>query len=267
MSFFDGLAERYRVIFCDIWGCIHDGMRLYPGARQRLRQWRDEGRRVVLISNAPRPASTVEAHLLRLGLDRSDWDHVATGGEAGIAALQGLAHPVGFIGTVSDRADLEASGVRIAEGEGFDQLACVGFDRYRHHREDYREQLKALAVRAVVMHCLNPDRVVIHGGVEVPCAGALADLYEELGGKVEWYGKPYPAIYRHALGLVGGPAPNSVLAIGDSLATDVLGAARMGFDCVFVSGGIHRGEPFPKEFAADNALADWRPIAVVDSLQ
>ncbi len=267
MSFFDGLAERYRVIFCDVWGCIHDGMRLYPGARERLRQWRAEGRCVVLVSNAPRPASTVEAHLLRLGLDRSDWANVATGGEAGIAALRGLAHPVGFIGTASDRADLEESGVKIADDEAFDQLACVGFDRYRDRLSEYRAELEALVGRGVVLHCLNPDRVVIHGGAEVPCAGALADLYEALGGNVEWYGKPYPAIYRHALGLAGDPPLDAVLAIGDSLATDVLGAARMGFDCVFVTGGIHRGEPFPKAFAADHALGDWRPIAVEDSLQ
>lgn len=267
MSVFDGLSQRYRVILCDVWGCIHDGMRLYPGARQRLRQWREDGRCVVLVSNAPRPASTVEAHLLRLGLDRSDWDHVATGGEAGIAALKAFARPVGFIGTASDRADLEASGIRIAQDEDFDQLACVGFDRYRDRLAEYRAELEALVSRRVVMHCLNPDRVVIHGGVELPCAGALADLYEALGGTVEWYGKPYPAIYRHALGLAGDPPPDAVLAIGDSLATDVLGAGRMGFDCVFISGGIHRGEPFPQTFAADNALGDWQPIAVVDSLQ
>nr|MBA2771792.1 HAD hydrolase-like protein [Sphingomonas sp.] len=109
--------------------------------------------------------------------------------------------------------------------------------------------------------------VVIHGGVALPCAGALADLYARLGGEVEWYGKPYPAIYRHALALVGDPPADAVLAIGDSLATDVLGAARMGFDCVFVTGGIHGGEPFPQEFAAENDLGNWRPVAVVDSLQ
>ena len=267
MSFLDALPQRYRVILCDIWGCIHNGMRLYPGARERLRQWHDEGRDVVLVSNAPRPASTVEAHLLRLGLERSDWDHVATGGEAGIAALKAHARPVGFIGTASDRADLEESGVRIAENEEFDQLACTGLDRYRCSVDDYRAQLEQLAARAVVMHCLNPDRVVIHGGAELACAGAIADLYDKLGGRVEWYGKPYPAIYRHALGLVGDPPAEAVLAIGDSLATDVLGAARMGLDCVFVTSGIHRGEPFPQEFAAENDLGDWRPVAVVDSLE
>ena len=151
MSPFDRLDQRYRVILCDIWGCIHDGMRLYPGAARRLRQWREDGRAIVLVSNAPRPASTVEAHLLRLGLQRSDWDHVATGGEAGIAALKAFPASVGFIGTASDRADLERSGIRIADGEDFDQLACVGLDRYRHTVEEYRAQLQGLARRAVVM--------------------------------------------------------------------------------------------------------------------
>lgn len=266
MSIFDALPKRYRVILCDIWGCIHDGMRLYPGAARRLREWRADGRTIVLVSNAPRPGSTVDAHLLRLGLQLSDWDHIVTGGEAGIAVLKTFPS-VGFIGTASDRADVEGGGVRIAGGEDFDQLACTGLDRHRGTPDEYRGQLKPLADRGVVMHCLNPDRIAIHGGVAMPCAGALADLYEGLGGAVEYYGKPYPAIYRHALQLAGDPPLESVLAVGDSLATDVLGAARMGIDCVYVAGGIHRGEPFPEAFAAEHALGDWRPLAVVDSLQ
>lgn len=266
MSFLDALPERYRTILCDVWGCVHDGMRLYPGAAERLRQWRREGRRLVLVSNAPRPASTLEAHLLRVGLQRGDWDHAVTGGEAGIAALRALGRPVGFIGTASDRADLVESGVQLADGEDFDQLACAGLDRYHSSLGDYREQLDRLAKRGVVMHCLNPDRIVIHGGEEQLCAGALADLYLDLGGPVEWYGKPYPAIYRHALRLAGDPSPDQVLAIGDSIRTDVLGAARMGFDCVYVTGGIHRGEGFPDDFARANGLGDWRPVAVVGSL-
>ncbi|HYI43604.1 MAG TPA: TIGR01459 family HAD-type hydrolase [Sphingomicrobium sp.] len=267
MSFLDVLPERYRLILCDIWGCIHDGMRLYPGAQRRLRQWREEGRNVVLLTNAPRPAATVEAHLLRLGLRREDWDHIVTGGEAGIAALKAFGAPVGFIGMASDRADLEHSGVEIAADGDFEQLGCLGLDRYRPAAEDYRSQLETLAERGVVMHCLNPDRVAIHGGKPMLCAGALADLYEELGGRVEWYGKPYPAIYRHALALAGNPPAEAVLAIGDSLATDMLGAARMGFDCVYVAGGIHQGQPIPKAFAADHGLGDWEPVAVVSSLE
>lgn len=264
MSALDRLDQRYRVILCDVWGCIHDGRRLYPGAAGRLRQWRDEGRRVVLVSNAPRTAATVEGQLGRFGLSPGDWSHIVTAGEAGIAALRAIAAPVGFIGTPSDRAALEAGGVAIADDGGFDQLACVGLDR--DSAGDYRDDLEPLAARGVVMHCLNPDRMVVYDGAEVACAGSLADLYEQLGGTVEWYGKPYPSIYRHALARVGDPPPAAVLALGDGLATDVLGAARMGIDCVFVAGGIHGGKPFPADFAAAHRLGDWRPVAVVDSL-
>ena len=116
------------------------------------------------------------------------------------------------------------------------------------------------------MHCLNPDRMVIRGGVPEACAGALADIYEAIGGRVAWYGKPHKAIYDHALHLASDPSPSEVLAIGDGLHTDILGAARMGFDCVFVTGGIHAGEPFPPDFGRQNGLGDWQPVAVVDSL-
>ena len=95
---------------------------------------------------------------------------------------------------------------------------------------------------------------------------AIADLYEGIGGTVFWYGKPHAAIYQHALGLAGSPDKSTVIAIGDALPTDVLGAARQGIDCIFVTGGIHAGEPFPAAFAPQYGLGDWAPVAVVDSL-
>jgi HAD superfamily hydrolase (TIGR01459 family) len=116
------------------------------------------------------------------------------------------------------------------------------------------------------MHCLNPDRLVMRGGVPEACAGAIADLYAMLGGPVTWYGKPFAAIYRHALHLAGDPPKGEVLAVGDGLQTDMLGAARMGFDAVFVTGGIHAGEPFPESFSAENGLGNWQPIGVVGGL-
>lgn len=260
-------AERdYRVILCDIWGCIHDGVTLYPGAEDRLRRWRTDGRTIILITNAPRTAEAVGEQLKRLGLDGSLWDAIATSGEAGIAALKGSERPVGFIGTRSDRANLEGRGVRIADGDDFDAIACSGLDETRRRVADYAEQVRPLAERDVLMHCLNPDRVVIRGGVEEPCAGAIADLYLGLGGRVEYYGKPYPSIYRHAMGLAGNPPAAQVLAIGDGLDTDILGAARAGLDCVYVTGGIAQGEGVPADFAASNGLGDWRPVAIVDSL-
>lgn len=262
----DEIDPNYRAILCDIWGCIHDGVKIYPGAAERLARWRCEGRTIILITNAPRTAEAVSLQLERLGLDPSLWDGIATSGEAGIAALLRAGRPVGFIGTTSDRAILEGRGVRIAEGEDFDELACAGLDRERRSVADYEPQVRPLAERDVLMHCLNPDRVVVRGGVTEPCAGAIADLYLELGGRVEWYGKPYEAIYRHAMRLAGDPSPSEVLAIGDGLNTDILGAARMGFGCVYVTGGISRGAGIPEGFADRNGLGDWSPVAVVDAL-
>ena len=259
------LDPRYRVIFCDVWGVIHDGVNLYPGAVERLRQWRGDGRQVILVTNAPRTVESVAAQLERIGLPEDCWDGIATSGEAGIAALLEVGAPVGFIGTPGDRSVLEGRGIVIAE-TGFRDLACTGIDGVRTHAEAYADELQSCLEAGVTLHCLNPDRIVIRGGVEEDCAGAIADVYEAMGGRVEWYGKPHAHIYEHAMHLAGDPPLESVVAVGDSLRTDVLGAARFGLDVIYVAGGIHRGEPFPATFAAENGLGDWRPVAIVDGL-
>ena len=266
MSYLDRLDPKYRLILCDIWGVVHDGVTLYPGAEARLKQWRDEERCVALITNAPRTAEAVEQQLTRIGLSHSAYDFVATGGEAGIEALSALGRPVGFVGTTSDREILEGRGICVAADDNFTDLACAGLTQERPQPSDYLPDLERWAKRGVIMHCLNPDRVVIRGGIAEACAGAIADLYQGLGGCVTWYGKPHEAIYHHALGHAGNPLKDEVLAVGDGLQTDILGAARMGFDAVFISGGIHAGEPFPEHFAARNGLGDWQPIAVVEGL-
>ena len=184
MSFWDALDPKYRLILCDIWGVVHDGVNLYPNAAPRLRQWRDEGRCVVLITNAPRTQKAVEQQLSRLGLPRECWDAIATSGEAGIAALSVLGRPVGFVGTAGDRDILEGRGVEIAEHDDFTELACTGLEETRPHVDDYRADLERWVDRDVEMHCLNPDRVVVRGGVPEPCAGAIAELYQGLGGRV-----------------------------------------------------------------------------------
>jgi HAD superfamily hydrolase (TIGR01459 family) len=266
VSFLDALPERYRLILCDIWGVVHDGFQLYSGAAERLRQLRNEGRSVVLITNAPRTKDAIEEDVIRIGLPRDAWDGIATGGQAGIDAIRAYDRPVGFMGTEDDREVLLGAGLTIAPDDEFSELACTGLPNPRGKPEDYLAILRELAARDVRLHCLNPDRVVIHGGVMEYCAGALADRYLELGGRVEYYGKPHPAIYRHAMSLAGNPSPNEVLAIGDGLQTDILGAAQMGFDAVFVTGGIHAGQPFPEDFASENGLGDWKPVAVVEGL-
>ena len=266
MKFLDALPERYAVILCDIWGVVHDGVDLYPGAADRLLGWAGEGRRIILITNAPRPATAVEQQLARIGLPRGAWHGISTSGEAGIVALTAIGAPVGFIGTPDDRAIIESRDIVIANDDRFTDVACLGLDGWRMAASDYLPDIQPMAARGVVMHCLNPDRMVIRGGIPEACAGAIAELYEGLGGTVLWYGKPHPTIYQHALGLAGNPDTSNVVAIGDALATDVLGAARQGIDCIFVTGGIHAGEPFPAAFAPQYGLGDWAPVAVVDSL-
>ena len=266
MSFWDTLDPKYRVILCDVWGVLHDGKRVYAGAAERLLRWQDEGRCVVLITNAPRPASSVENYLARVGFPPNAWNAIASSGETGFAALRAVGRPVGFLGMYSDRMVLEAAGIRVAERAGYADLACFGFEEHRWEIEHYTPDLERWAADGVHMHCLNPDRVVVYGSSQVPCAGAIADVYEAIGGEVSWYGKPYAAIYEHALKLAGDPSSDQVLAVGDGLQTDMLGAAGMGFDAVFVSGGIHAGEAFPANFAAQHGLGGWRPVAVVESL-
>ena len=156
-------------------------------------------------------------------------------------------------------------GVTLSPGS-FDELACTGLNEWQEQPADYRPQLERWASAGVLMHCLNPDRVVIHCGRREACAGALADIYEELGGQVEWYGKPYRPIYDHARLLAGNPPAQAMLAIGDGLPTDMLGAARYGIDAIYISHGIHAGEPVPDDFGSRHGLGSWRPIMTLESL-
>jgi len=265
VSRLDQLDRSYRTILCDIWGVIHDGGRLLPGAIDRLSAWKAAGKTIILVTNAPRPASTVQAGLDALGLPRGAYDAITSSGEAGIAALIDPPRRVGFLGTDDDRADLVAHGVEFAE-QDFTEVACTGLDEKREVPSDYVEQLQRWAARDVLFHCLNPDREVIHCGQREACAGALADVYEGIGGRVAWYGKPHAPIYAHALALAGHPPLGEVLAIGDGPVTDMLGAARYGIDAIFISHGIHAGAPFPPDFSERHNLGDWRTLATLADL-
>ncbi|WP_300974434.1 HAD-IIA family hydrolase [Sphingomonas sp. LHG3406-1] len=249
------LPDRYRLILCDLWGCVHDGWRIFPGVPETLAGWKSEGRTVLFVTNAPRSAAAIRGQLDRLGLDPALDDGIVTAGAAGLAAVQG--RPVGFCGTPEDRRDLEAGGLIVADA-GFSELACAGLAA-GETVEDYASRLADWRAADVLVHCLNPDRIVHHQGQLMICAGALADAYEALGGRVIWYGKPYPAIYDHALALGGVTDRSTVLAIGDGLQTDMAGAGSYGIDAIFVSGGIHAGEQprFPD---------GWRPIGIVPDL-
>lgn len=253
MTDLDALPGRYRLILCDLWGCVHDGYRLLPGALERLQRWRSDGRTVLFVTNAPRTSRAIRAQLDRLQLPRDLYAGIVTAGEVGATAL--LGRPVGFCGTSADRDDLQAFGLTFID-EGFTELACAGLAS-GETVEDYRQAIARWREADVLLHCLNPDRVVIHGNERMVCAGALADAYQALGGRTCWYGKPYPTTYDHALRLAGSPPREAVVAVGDGLRTDIAGATEYGIDSVYVAGGVDQGEKLPN---------GARPILVVPSL-
>ncbi|WP_343347148.1 TIGR01459 family HAD-type hydrolase [Sphingomicrobium sp. XHP0239] len=258
----DDLPERYSTILCDVWGVLHDGARLFPGTVDRLSRWKDEGRTIVVITNAPRPADRVIADLEAMGLSSDLWDGLMSSGQAGIEALTDPPRAVGFEGSRFDHVDLIAHGVTIAEpGEEVAEIALTGLDEHRASVAEYEAEIARWVERGLLVHCLNPDRIVMHRGREVVCAGAIADEVAARGGRVQFYGKPHRPIYEQALKLAGGPDPANVVMVGDNPATDMLGAARMGMAGVLVGSGVsNAGHDWGAEFE------NWRPMMTVEGL-
>lgn len=263
MDDLDALPERYSTILCDVWGVIHDGARLYPGVKARLERWRDEGREVIVITNAPRPADRVHRQLKGFGLTSDLWTAITSSGQAGIDALTHPRRAVGFCGSEYDFEDMAAHGVLFATAQQpHDEICMTGLDEHRSSVEEYEADLAAWRARDMLVHCLNPDRVVEHRGHLIVCAGALADRYEEIGGRVRWYGKPEAPIFDHALELAGDPPRSDVVMIGDAQATDMLGAKNAGIDGILVRAGVSgRGDI---EWGAE--FGDWRPVMTVPGL-
>lgn len=240
------LPARYQVILCDIWGCVHDGVRAHASAVALLRDWRAQGRTIVLLTNAPRPSARVRAQLEKLGVDEGCYDAVVSSGDAGVEHL--IAHhadePLGFIGTDDDRRALEEAGITCWDEERAKTVVCMG---YRPEEAEeagvYDRVLAGMHARDATLLCFNPDLVVGHGDRTLFCAGTIAKRYEAMGGQVLYFGKPHRPIYDRALKVAAerrgqAVAKDEVLAIGDGVATDVRGAVEYGLDFLFVSGGI-----------------------------
>ena len=241
------IAPAYDVLLCDVWGVIHNGRESWPEACAALSRFAREHRPVVLISNSPRPASDVVAQLDALNVPRDCWQAFVTSGDATRAELAKRAPgPAWIIGPERDGTLYD--GLGLTEANGADDAAFLSVtglhDDETETPEDYRERLTPAAARDLEMICANPDRIVQRGDKIIYCGGAVADLYEALGGRVTMVGKPYGPIYGLAMAeaerLLGRPADRSrVLCIGDGVVTDVLGANRQALDCLFIAQGIH----------------------------
>jgi HAD superfamily hydrolase (TIGR01459 family) len=250
-----GLSEisgAYDAILCDIWGVLHNGVASVSTASETLVSFRRRGGVVVLISNAPRPSPSIQRQVLKLGVSPQAFDAVATSGDVTIGLIeQQTGDRVLHIGPERDLslfAAAEGTGARprLVPLEDADYALCTGLRNDEIETvNDYERELQAMAIRGMPMICANPDIVIHRGETLVYCAGALAHRYEDLGGPVVYAGKPYGPIYERALALAGQirgepVEKRRVLAIGDGMRTDIIGATRAGLDALFVTGGIHR---------------------------
>ena len=240
------LADRYDVLLCDVWGVIHNGVESFPEACQALVNWREQRGPVILISNSPRPSDAVVEQLDRLGVPRAAWSAFVTSGDATRTLLAARSPgPAWIVGPDRDLTLYEGLGLETADPETAAFVAVTGMvDDENEVPDDYRDRLAIAAERGLTLICANPDRVVQRGDRLIYCGGALADLYESLGGAVLMAGKPFAPIYDLALAeaqaLLGQPVDRArVLCIGDGVITDVKGADDQNLACLFIAKGIH----------------------------
>ncbi len=274
LAHFSPLATEYDGFILDLWGVIHDGVAPYPGAAECLSALRRAGKRVVLLSNAPRRAGAIQGQLRKMGIPASDFDGVMTSGEATFLMLRDRSDPwyralgrsVFHLGPERDRNVLHGLDLRICDtpdGAGF--MLNTGPDDHLSPTDPaaYDAVLLDCAARRLPMICANPDLEVIRGGMRVICAGTLAQRYVAMGGDVRSLGKPDPAIYAPVLAMLDVP-PSRVLAVGDALRTDIAGAAAVRLDACWVLGGLH-GAHLGSDAATENEVtaAGLFPVAAI----
>jgi HAD superfamily hydrolase (TIGR01459 family) len=277
---FAPLASNYDVLFCDVWGVVHNGVAAFADACDALARFRSGGGTAILLTNAPRPAAAVVRILDRLGVPRTAYDAIVSSGDVTRGLVEQRPNESVFhIGPPRDLPTFDGLDVAFAPMERADYAVCSGlFDDTTETPESYREMLALMRGRQMLMVCANPDIVVERGEALIYCAGALAEAYGALGGEVLYCGKPYRPIYETALekaaSLRGGarPALKRVLAIGDSVRTDLSGAAAFGLDCIFVTSRLHAedyGSREAPDIAALNAMftaAGVTPRAIMRGL-
>jgi HAD superfamily hydrolase (TIGR01459 family) len=243
------LVGGVEVVLSDIWGVVHNGLEAFPEACQALHTYRQQGGTVILITNAPRPADSVQRQLRKLGIVDDTYDAIVSSGD--LTRHFVADHPgkkIFWLGPERDNSIYRGLDADLGPLEQADYIICTGlFDDETESAEDYRAMMLQALERKLPLICANPDIVVERGDRLIYCAGAIAELYRELGGEVIFYGKPHRPIYERAMQLAAerrghAAALSRVLAIGDSVRTDLAGAHGFGIDLLFVTRGIHSEE-------------------------
>ena len=262
------IASEYDGFILDLWGVVHDGTRPFPGVLECMEHLIAAGKRLVLLSNAPRRSDDVMRRIATIGLPErfyhgvmssgeEAWQHLRNRDEPFYAALGRRCLQIGSERDLEMREGLDYTFVETPAEADF--ILNTGPAEWDDTIETYAPVLQAAASRGLPMVCANPDLLVVHNDKPALCAGALAEEYERLGGRVRWHGKPHPSVYDSCLGLLGITDRRRLLAIGDSLRTDIAGAAGAGIDSLFIAGGIHAAE-----FSSDGALSVKRIEAALE---
>jgi HAD superfamily hydrolase (TIGR01459 family) len=280
ISHFEPLARDYDVLFSDVWGVVHNGIAAFDEACEALTKFRQHGGTVVLITNAPRPGFAVQRILDRLNVPHDAYDAITSSGDVTRGIVESrLAENVFHLGPERDHSIFADLKVTFSPLESAGYVVCSGlFDDTIETPATYRDMLSKMRAKSQFMVCANPDIVVERGDTLVYCAGALADAYAAIGGEVLYCGKPHAPIYEVALATAqkvrGITVPrNRVLAIGDSVRTDLKGAAAFGIDSLFITSGIHAeeygGRDTPNLDALNKIFADGgvAPKAVMFGLK
>ncbi len=255
------ILDRFEAIILDLWGCLHDGVRVHEPARECLIRLRRSERRIIIMSNAPRRQEAVAARIAEMGLTPDLYDRLVASGEETWLAIQagaiaGTAGRAAVLPIMSERDASLLEGLDLSRTDDpakAEFLLAIGVEGPNSTIEEVEPVLLAGVARFLPMVCANPDLMVHRGGVAELCAGAIAARYEELGGRVLWFGKPHPGIYRRALGGLGVRATR-VLCVGDSLRTDIAGGTGIGAATLFIGGGIHHTEAMDGESLALDRL-------------
>ena len=239
------LSRRYPVWFCDVWGVVHNGVAPFPTAVEALSRHRASGGTVILVTNSPRSQSGVETQLAEIGVAGASHDAVVTSGDVTRELVRQYGGGRVFhLGPGRDHSIFDGLDVEMVPLADAKAVLCTGlFNDETDRLDDYDSLLQDMAARSLTMICANPDKVVRKGERLLFCAGTLADMYLQRHGTVLMAGKPHAPIYDLALlkaARLRGAAisPDMVLAIGDGPETDILGAARAGFDALLVAEGV-----------------------------
>ena len=237
----EGLSQvhnKYDTFFIDLWGVVHNGVKLYPEAIKVLKNLNQLNKRFVLISNAPRPSKNVKNFLLELKMEENLTENIFTSGEAALRSLQKNIYGKNFfhLGPARDNSLFAGFDKNKRELDFADFILCTGFLEENEDSLSYYESLLKNYTH-LKMICTNPDLVVHRGEKQEYCAGTIARIFNELGGRVIYFGKPYPDIYNFCI-----QKNERVLAIGDNIRTDIKGANNMKFDSLFIINGVHKKE-------------------------